>query len=190
MSNPYESPTRGAPEGRKEPGPLPPPQDPGLAGHIRIVAVLMMVQGFFEAAFGGILIVMAFVFPSGMAAMIAADPQAQAEGTDPQAAARMMMAIYLIMGLAGVLPGLLHLAAGFRNVQYRSRVLGIAALSLGLGTIPILVCLPTAAILGAYGLVVYLHESSVRVFQMGEQGYSPEAIYATFFAGKETRRGL
>jgi hypothetical protein len=190
MSNPYESPTRVAPEASKEPGPLPPPQAPGLAGHIRIVAVLMMIQGFFEAAFGGIIIVMAFVFPAGMAAMIAADPQAQASGADPQVAARMMMTIYLIMGLGGVLPGLLHLAAGFRNVQYRGRALGIAALSFGLGTIPICICLPTALMLGAYGLVVYLHESSVRVFEMGEQGYSPEAIYATFFAGKEAHRGL
>jgi hypothetical protein len=188
MSNPYESPTRDRPEGRKEPGPLPPPQEPGLAGHIRTIAVLMMIQGFFEVAFGGVLTVMAFVFPAGLAAMMAADPQAQAEGgPDPQSAARMMMVIYLAMGLAGVIPGLLHLVAGLRNVQYRGRNLGVAALSLGLATFPICICLPTALVLGVYGLVVYLQPSSVEAFEMGEQGYSAEAIYATFFAGKDAR---
>ena len=187
MSNPYQSPTHAAPQGRKEPGPLPPPQEPGLAGHIRAVAVLMLLQGFFEVAFGAILTVMAFVFPAGMAAM-AADPQVQAEGgPDPQVAARMIMTIYLVMGLAGMIPGLVHLAAGFRNVQYRGRTFGIAALALGLGTMPIFICLPTAVILGVYGLVVYLQPSSVKAFEMGEQGYSAEAIYATFFAGKDAR---
>jgi hypothetical protein len=158
-----------------------------LAGHIRVVAVLMMVQGFFEVVVGGVITVMAFVFPAGIAAMMAADPQVQAEGgPDPQAAARMMMVIYLVMGLAGVIPGLVHLAAGFRNVQYRGRTLGMAALGLGgLGTTPIVVCLPTAVILGVYGIVVYVQPSSVKAFEMGEQGYSAEAIYATFFAGKD-----
>jgi hypothetical protein len=190
MNNPYESPTRQAPEGHKEPGPLPPPHDPGLAGHIRVVAVLMMVQGFFELVFGGIITVMAFVFPAGIAAMMAADPEIQTEGgPDPETAAQVMMVVYLIMGLAGVIPGLLHLAAGFRNVQYRGRTLGMAALAVGLGTTPLVICLPTAVILGMYGIVVYLHPSSVKAFEMGDQGYSAEAIYATFFAGKDARHG-
>jgi hypothetical protein len=190
MSNPYESPTGAAPEGRKEPGPLPPPEPPGMAGHIRVAAVLMMIQGFFEVAFGGLLTVMAFVFPAGFAAMIAADPQAPADGPDPQVAAKMLMSMYLIMGLAGVIPGIAHLIAGFRNVHYRGRTIGLAALGLGLGTLPLFVCLPTALILAIYGLVVYLDPSSTKAFEMGERGYSPEAIYETFFAGKDAHRGL
>jgi hypothetical protein len=182
MSNPYAAPSSEKPR-RREPGPLPPPQEPGLAGQIRVVAVLMMVQGFFEVAFGAVLSVMAFVFPAALAAMVAADPQAQQEGgPSPEVAARMMMVIYLVMGLAGVVPGIVHLAAGFRNVQYRGRTFGMTALCLGLGTLPIFICLPTALLLAAYGMVVYLQPSSAKAFEMGDQGYSAEAIYATFFA--------
>jgi hypothetical protein len=186
--NPYESPIRAAPTGRKEPGPLPPPQEPGLAGHIRVVAVLMMVQGFFELSFGAMLTVMAFVFPSMMGAMMAADPEMQQGGPDAATAARMMMVIYLVMGLAGVIPGVVHLAAGVRNVAYKGRTLGIVAFCLGLATLPIMICLPTALILGVYGLVVYLNPAATQAFEMGQRGYSPEAIYATFFAGRAAPR--
>jgi hypothetical protein len=184
MSNPYAAPSNEK-SPRREPGPLPKPHEPGLAGQIRVVAVVMMVQGFFELAFGAILAIMAFVFPAALAAMMAADPQVQQDGgPDPETAARMMMIIYLVMGLGGVIPGILHLAAGFRNLQYRGRTFGIAAMCLGLGTLPIFICLPTALILAVYGMIIYFHPSSVKAFEMGDQGYSAEAIYATFFAGR------
>ncbi|MBW3600755.1 MAG: hypothetical protein KY475_26255 [Planctomycetes bacterium] len=188
MTNPYESPTAAAPTGRKEPGPLPPPQAPGLAGHIRVVAVLMMVQGFFEVAFGALFTIMAFVFPSMMAAMMAADPQMQEEGApDAATAAWMMLVIYLVMGLAGVIPGVVHLTAGVRNVAYKGRTLGIVALFLGLVSLPIMICLPTALILAVYGSVVYFNTAAISAFRMGQQGYSAEAIYATFFAGRASQ---
>lgn len=187
MSNPYTSPNHFATRS-DEPGPLPPPHDPGLAGHIRVVAVLMMVQGFFELAFGGVLAVMAFVFPAAWAAMMAADPQLQQEGApDPEVAARMMLVLYLVMGLAGVVPGLVHLVAGGRNLFYRGRTLGIVALCMGVATFPLLLCLPTALLLAVYGLVVYLNTSSAKAFAMGEAGYSAEAVYLTFFAGRTQR---
>ncbi len=182
MSNPYEAPTTSTPR-RKEPGPLPPPQAPGLAGHIRIVAVLMIIQGFLELAIGGMLTIMAFVFPSVLAAAIAADPQVQKQGApNAEEAAWVVMIVYLVMGLGGVIPGLLHVAAGFRNAFYKARTLGLAALSFGLATLPLVVCLPTALILAIYGIVVYLNPASVKAFEMGEDGYSGEAIYVTFFA--------
>jgi hypothetical protein len=185
MSNPYESPTMQQLVSGNEPGPLPPPSEPGLAGHIRIVAVLMMVQGFFEVVFGGMLTIMAFVFPTFLAAVMAADPQVQKEGApDPEAAAQMMMVVYLVMGLAGVVPGLLHIAAGLRNLLYKGRTFGMIALGVGLATVPTFLCLPTAILVGIYGLLVYLNTSSVKAFHMGEEGYSGEAIYATFFAGR------
>ncbi len=186
MSNPYTAPTHHATRS-DEPGPLPPPQAPGLAGHIRVVAVLMMVQGFFELGFGGVLTIMAFVFPSAMAAMMAADPQMQQEGApDPEVAARMMLVIYLVMGLAGVIPGLVHVAVGFRNLFYRGRTLGLVAFCLGLATFPLFLCLPTALLLAGYGFVVYLNPASTKAFALGDEGYSAEAIYLTFFAGRAT----
>lgn len=188
MSNPYESPLQLAPASHKEPGPLPPPQEPGLAGHIRVVAVLMMVQGFFEVAFGAMMTIMAFVFPRMLGAMVAADAELQAEGgPDPESAASIMMVIYLVMGLAGVIPGLAHLVAGFRNVLYKGRKLGLIALGAGLVTLPMMICFPTALILAIYGMIVYFNPGAFAAFQMGEQGYSGEAIYATFFAGRAAK---
>ena len=72
--------------------------------------------------------------------------------------------------------GGLNIAAGIKNLKYRSRTLGIAALCLGIVPVFTCYCAPTAIGILIYGLIIYLNRDVSRAFEMGEQGISPEQI--------------
>jgi len=88
-------------------------------------------------------------------------------------------AFYLLMGGALVAAGGLNIVAGVKNLKYRSRTLGIAALAIGGLGMFTCYCAPTAIGLLIYGLIIYLNEDVRRAFEMGEQGASPDQIKNT-----------
>jgi hypothetical protein len=140
----------------------------GLVGHVPIVAILLLVQGGLELAFGLFCLMFAalsFVLP----------PEAMG-GMD----ARVMAVLMGIVGGTGAACGALRILAGLSNWNYRRRMLGITALGVGLASMFTGYCAPTAIALAIYGLIVYVNESVVAAFELGSQGRSKAEIQAAF----------
>jgi hypothetical protein len=161
---------------------LPPPQGAlGLVSHVRIVAILMMVQGALEMLLGVFYGVFGVLMATVMREGVMEGPGFPADsGLSPDAFVWLMIAVYAGLGLVNFVIGVLHAYAGYRNYQFKSRTLGIIALAAGMLTVVGCYCMPTAIALAIYGLIVYLNASVAVAFQMGEQGHSGAAISATF----------
>lgn len=156
MENPYQSPQSIGAEAVASAG-------GGLARHVAVVAILLMVQGGLEILMGGF-----YVFLGVMTAVYA-----QQEGVRPGLA---IGGVYGVMGAASLGSGILHAVAGWRNYFFRTRWLGIVALVAGLGALFTCYCFPTSVALMIYGLIVYLNAQSARAFEWGQQGMSREQI--------------
>jgi hypothetical protein len=177
VENPYASSDFEEFRGQRPFGPMAPTTDPGLVGHVRVVGILSIVEGCLEALMSIFYIVLAFVMPMLISSTNAA-PQ------DPEAEKGLIVVtiIYGSMGVFGLLAGILHIVGGVRMYQFRSRTLGLVSLVAGLAAVFTCYCLPTAAALAIYGLIVMLNPSVVQAFQMRDQGHSPEKILAAFNA--------
>jgi ABC-type branched-subunit amino acid transport system permease subunit len=174
MENPYQSPEE----------PCTPPPDgepdrrpPGLVHHVRVVAILMIVQGALELLAGVGLGAFAIVMPQVMRADLQRAPQPQPM---PANMFWVITVIYGGMAAAALAAALLHITAGLRNYRFRGRILGIVALASGLLTFFTCYCLPTAVGVGVYGLIVFLDGSTTEAFAMGEAGCSSSEILTTF----------
>ena len=140
----------------------------GLVGHVPIVAILLMVQGGLELAFGGFCLIFAALF------MVL--PQEAFGGTSQGLVAGMMA----FLGIPGLGCGTLRIVAGFYNWRFRRRGLGMTALGVGLAALLTGYCAPTAIALAIYGLIVYVNESVALAFAMGDKGRSRAEIQAAF----------
>ena len=138
---------------------------------IKIVAILLMVEGSLETLMGILLCVMG---PVMMTFMKAAPPPSTpgAAGPPPE----LFGVLYVGMGVVTLAAGVLKVVAGIRNVSFKGRVLGFVALGSCVMSMASCYCLPTALALGIYGLIVYLDQRSAQAFQMGASGMAPEEI--------------
>ena len=121
-----------------------PPSDPGsfppggraptrsMVSHVPVVAILMMVQGGLELLMGLGLVAMGGIFP---VLMRMDEMRDGGEGPPPEMVGWMMLAIYGGLGVLTLVAAGLHLFAGLRNYRFRSRTLGLVALSGGLVTV-------------------------------------------------------
>jgi hypothetical protein len=155
---------------------LPPAQEPGLVGHVRVVAILMMVQGTLEILMGFFWVTMAALFPT-LTSMMEGQ---QNQPPPPEEALWFIIVLYGGIGVVHLVVGILHAYAGYHNYSFKRRTLGIVALSSGVGTLFGCYCLPTAVALSVYGLIVYLNGPVGRAFTMGDEGYPGDAILVTF----------
>ena len=180
MSNPYETPMGGMPTYSAD-GSLPPPQEPGLVGQVRIVSILMMVQGSLDLLVGLGLVGMGIFMGIFMRDVMIHDPQfQQGNGATPEFMANMVGGIYGGLGAVIAVLGAMNIFAGYRNWKFKSRVMGIVSLVAGLGTIFTCYCAPTSLALCIYGLIVYLNSPVAAAFRMGEEGYSGDEIIMAF----------
>lgn len=173
MENPYQSPQ--APLSSSD-ATDPFQRRPGLVHHVRVVAILMIVQGALEVlatvGLGAMAVFMPIVF--------------QHVQNQPAVAVANQPAIWIVplvyggMAVAALIPGVLHLVAGLKNYRFRGRTLGFVALACGMVTVLTCYCLPTAVALSVYGLIVYLNQEVSEAFRMGEAGREPAEILATF----------
>ena len=138
----------------------------GLIGHVRIVAMLMIVQGALELGFGAIMLACGAMF-----LMVRAPELADMRG---------IAIICLVLSVPGIIGGVLHLWAGPANWQFRRRKLGIVALGVGLIAMFTFYCALTGIPLAVYGLIVYLNDSVTVAFEMGEHGKSRAEIDQAF----------
>src|SRR5215208_6038944 len=142
----------------------------GLVGHVPLVAICLIVQGVLE-------IVMALFFVLfGILFLISPDPNL--------ASYRALGLIMVIFALPGFVCGPLRIFAGIANLRHRRRLLGMTALGLGLLTMMTGYCAPTSIGLAVYGLIVYLNDSVIEAFAMGDAGKSNADIQAVFPANR------
>jgi hypothetical protein len=134
--------------------------------HVTTVAVLLMVQGACDLAFGLALTGFAIIGAFGSAPILRA--------VDP---AESQVAV-IVFGPALLLVGALKVYAGIRNYRYRGRLLGFVALASCVISLANCVCGLLALPLLIAGIVVYRHADVERAFVMGEQGLSREWIQA------------
>ncbi|NQU22002.1 MAG: hypothetical protein HQ567_12020 [Candidatus Nealsonbacteria bacterium] len=179
--NPYQSPesSRG-PQAGPLPGMAYQRRPRGLVGHVRVVAILMIVQGVLETLMGVGLIVAAVVVPQIIAQQQRGEPQWPPQGLPPEEVLWMVRLMYGGMGLAGLIAGVLHIVAGVRNYRFRGRTFGIVASVAGLLAIATCYCLPTAVAVAVYGLVVLLNTEVSEAFALREAGYPSSDVLAHF----------
>jgi len=160
--------------------PAPPPQfpNPGMVGHVRVLCILMWVQGGLEMVMGGMTCVGAIFCGSMIWAITAAGPQQGAPQPDQ------LWFLATVYGLAAAVPlltGLVRIYAALRNFQFQRRGMGIFAISLGMLSIVSFYLAPTAIALFVYGLIVYFNRETRTAFEMGERGCSYDEIHWTFW---------
>ena len=143
-----------------------------MARHVATVALLLIVQGAFDLVVGLALTGMAVFVAAGQAAALA-----ERLPVEPRIAA-------VLFGPALLAAGTLKIAAGIRNHSYRGRLLGMVALSSCAFSMTNCYCAPLSLALMVFGLIVYRHPDSARVFLMGGQGLSREWIDASAGANR------
>ena len=146
-------------------GAMPPPNDSSKIRQVRVIAILMMVQGGLELIMGGLFVVFAAVAPAMFTEM---GQMQQPDAPSPEMFSWILVVIYGGIGSLHLVVAVLHIYAGYRNYRYRSKVLGIVALSSGLLTGIPCYCFPTALALMIYGLIIYLDGGVGQAFRRGE----------------------
>ena len=133
MSNPYETPQWK--DGTFKDNPVaggPPMYSPGMVNQIRVVAILMMVQGSLAVLFGLFYVGMGFIFPQFFATMAEADPNfPQDDAAQLKQMSTFMLFIYVGMGLPAIIGGALQIIGGVRAYQFRNRIFAIIAVCSG-----------------------------------------------------------
>jgi hypothetical protein len=157
---------------------LPHAQSQGMVRHVPIVGILMIVQGGLEAVMGLMLVAIGGFLPALME-MEAGSGGRQAD-MPPEELSWVFLLIYGGLGLVTLVAAGLHIFAGIRVYQFRSRVLGIVALAGGLVTMFSCYCVPTAIGVGVYGLIVFLNPEATQAFAMGESGRKRDEILAAY----------
>ncbi len=141
---------------------------------IKVVAILLMVEGGLELLMGILLVVLGPVMTT---LMRTAPPPTYGGGTAPPP--EMLGAIYIAMGVGTLLASILKIVAGIRNVGLKGRTLGFIGLGSCLLSFASCYCIPTALGLGIYGLIVYVNEKSAQAFRMADSGMPPDEVLAT-----------
>ena len=130
--------------------------DRGLIGHVRIVAILLIVQGILELLF--------CTLGFGFLVLVQVMPKKEAE------ALRGVGMLLAAISVPALIVAVLRITAGIFNFRYRRRGLGMIALLVGLLMMITGYCAPTAIALAVYGLIVYVNEPVVMAFAMGDSG--------------------
>jgi hypothetical protein len=140
----------------------------GMVGHVPVVAWLLIGQGLLELVLG--------VFCLFFAGIMFLVPEEAFEGSGKL----MISALYAAIAAPSLGCAILRFVAGYYNLGYRRRGLGMAALGVGLLSVLTGVCALSAIAIGIYGLIVYVNESVIVAFQMGTAGRSKAEINAAF----------
>jgi hypothetical protein len=153
MENPYQAP---APDPTRHMLPAAEHQLAQAAGWVRAFAGLSLVQAFLELMLGVMLLLFVWF-------VVSAD---EFNGELPPWFGAYMFAIAAIHLGLGVLRGV----AAVCNWQFRGRILGIVAASVGLVTMFTCYCAPTAIALFVFALLLFLNESARTLFVRRRKG--------------------
>lgn len=149
----------------------------GLVGQVRVLAVLMIVQGVLEIVMGLIYAGYIVLWVTMMQELIEQQQAQQPEGAPGvEVMLPIIIGVSLAFMVAGVVPGALRVYAGFRSYQFKSRTLALASHVLGFLPICTVYCAPTAIALSVYGLIVHLNPSVRQACAWADGGLSADDI--------------
>lgn len=171
--NPYGSPTFAEPTAVSVTGEK---LSPAVLVQQKIVAVLLIIHGFLGISVG-IIYAISAIFMSDIIA------RGGGWGPDPVDAKMRVTITSGIMAACGFLPGVLQMVAGFMNLWLKGYTTGLIAIGSSLAMVIACYCAPTALILLAYGLVIYLLPTTRRAFTLAQQGLDFDTIWANASAG-------
>jgi hypothetical protein len=140
-----------------------------ILAQIRVIAILLIVHGVMLLLMGIMLAGIAFIFPAIISS------QQMKTGTQPGQPTpaqfqMIMVVVYGGMSAAAIVPGILQIMAGIANLKLKSRTFGIVSMVAGTLSMVTCYCGPTAIGLLIYGLIIYLNETSIRAFALGQSG--------------------
>ena len=121
-----------------------------------------------------------------MFALVAQAPRGMRE--DDRTALTVMTIISVVAGLLGLVCAILNIVAGIRNLNFRSRTLGLVALFSNIPGLVVIHCWYFTVGMAIYGLIVYFDRNVVRAFEMAAEGVPPEEILETFSTRRRFRR--
>jgi hypothetical protein len=147
----------------------------GWVQQVRVYAVLSAVQGLLELPMGAMLVGVGAMFP----VLVKMEPP-RGGNPPPDAVLYAMTAMYAGLGSVLLLAAFLRFFAAYRNFYFKGRLLGIASMILGLGSMLSCYCAPTAIAVLVYGLIIYLNPAVKLAFDMGQSGRTPDEIFAAF----------
>jgi hypothetical protein len=142
-----------------------------VVGQVKIVGILMMVNGMTVALMG---VLYAAMGPLMMAVM---PPPPAGGGGPPQ---ELFLVIYGVQGGVTLLCGILNVIAGYRVMTMRNRVFGIVALFTNLISLMTCYCILTSVAMMIYGLIVLFQPDVGRAFEMVKGGATPEEAVRRF----------
>ncbi len=138
---------------------------------VRIVAILMIIQGILELLFSIYFLVMGFVLPQILAQQPNQMPVAQQEMMTT-----FFFGYFVLGGATALLVGLLRIPAGIMGLMFRGRVFGIVSLLAGILVFVTVYCMPTSIAVCVYGCIVYFNRDVANAFRMKKQGRTTEDI--------------
>lgn len=153
-----------------------------MVGQVRVVGILMAVQGGLSLLMGGFFVVYGILLPMFMAEAMKADPNMRRNGGVPPEEVLQWMT--LGMGIGGgvlIFISILEIFAGIRAYQFRSRGLVVGALIAGLLPVLSCYCAPTAIAMAVYGLIVMFNAQVIGAFEMGQRGLTGDQIIGSFY---------
>lgn len=136
-----------------------------MVGQVKIVGILMLVNGVTVALMGALYAAMGPM-------MMAFAPPAGAGGGGPPP--EIFLIIYGTIGGVVLLVGVLNVIAGYRVTTMRNRVLGLIALFTNVVALITCYCAPTAIAMMVYGLIVLFQPDVTRAFEMVAGGATAE----------------
>src|SRR5438876_2613315 len=130
-----------------------------MISQVTAVAILMIVQGSLEIIMGLLLVFVAAVAPAFFAE---ANRQQLAQGGPNMfdmlpGGEQFATRLYGGMAALALIPGVLRLIAGIRNLRFHGRTMGIVSHLVGLLSIGTCYCSITSIGLAIYGLIVYFN---------------------------------
>lgn len=150
-----------------------------MVRQVTVIGILMIVQSSLLILFALMLVAMAVFVP--LALQNAGGPGGGGAPGIGQAEIWFVVALYGGMGLAILLVGSVQLFSAISLLKMKGYKFGIVALSVGLLAALTCYCAPTAIGLTVYGLIVLLHPTTKRAFDLVEQGHSKEQVLRMFY---------
>ena len=162
QKNPYAAPLSSL---ENPPANSPMGVDGKFVRQVRVLAILMIVQGVLEALFGVYVAAMAAYMP------FAISQTANQNQTAQEAMIGQAMIWYLaVYGAVCLIVATFRIVAGILGLQFRGRLLGIISHILGVLMVITCYCTPTAMAICVYGCIVYFNAEVIDAFQMRASG--------------------
>jgi hypothetical protein len=181
MSNPYQTPAFDPQQFRDQVGPTT-AYGSNWVGHVRIFSILNAVQGLLEMVMGLGLSAMGVLLPA--LSRMKEFREAQANQANDEMPSEQFFwvfgGIYLAIGVVALASGILRIVAGVQNYRFKSRVLGLISILVGVVPIFTCYCAPSAIGMLVYGLIIHLDPAVVAAFKMVAEGKPVSQVLAAF----------